>query len=121
MAEKIVLKLNNTALDLTNEKYTESYKNVDSLSTSEAGTTLRAVVRTGIPTLSVSYKCIASEKALLDGFAKASSLSATKYDEVTSAAVNWSCFMSDYSADLIVETATDRFYKVSFKLNDLEN
>ncbi len=121
MAEKIVLKLNNTTLNLTNDKYTENFRNVDSVSTSEAGTTLRAVVRTGIPTLSVGYKCDAAEKALLDGFAKASSLSATRYDEVASAAVNWSCFMSDYSADLIVEEPTTRMYKVSFKLNDLEN
>lgn len=120
MADKIVLKLNSTTLELTNEKYTETYKNVDSLNVSEAGTNLRAVIRTAIPTLAVSYKCDASEKKKLDGFARASSLTASKWDEYSEATVNWSCFMDNYSAELLMETATTRFYKVSFKLNDLE-
>lgn len=121
MAAKIKLTLNTTVLDLTNDKYTESYKNVDKLSTSEAGTTLRAVVRTAIPTLAVAYTCVDTEKKLLDGFAAASSLTAKKWDEVSGAEVSWSCFMEDYSADLIVEDSKNRFYKVSFKLVDLEN
>ncbi len=120
MANMIELKLNNVSLDLTNDKYTESYKNVDSLNVSEAGTNLRAVIRTAIPTLSVSYKCDAAEKKKLDGFAAASSLTASKWDESSEAVVSWDCFMDSYSADLIVETPTTRFYKVSFKLNDLE-
>ena len=121
MANKIELKLNNETLELTNDKYEESYKNVDSLNVSEAGTNLRAVIRTAIPTLSVSYKCDATEKKKLDGFARASSLSAQKWDEYSEAVVAWSCFMADYTANLIVETSTTRFYKVSFKLIDLEN
>ena len=120
MANKIELKLNNTTLALTDDKYSESYKAVDSLNTSEAGTTLRAVTRTGILTLSVSYKCNAAEKKLLDGFNRASSLICKKWDERTEAVVEWVCFMSNYQTDLIMEQGTDRFYKVSFKLNDLE-
>ena len=121
MANKINLKLGTTTLDLTDDKYSENFKNVDSLKTSEAGTTLRAVVRTGIPTLSVSYKCDAAEKARLDNFAKASKLTCTRWSETAGSDITWSCFMSNYSADLIVETSTTRFYKVSFKLEDLED
>ena len=120
--DKIVLKLNGVALDLTDDKYTESYSAVDNVNVSEAGTNLRAVVRTHIPTLSVSYKCTAGQKALLDGFNRASSLLATKWcEEDSGAAISWNCYMSGYSADLIVETPTTRFYKVSFKLIDLES
>jgi len=120
MANKIELKINNDTLELTNDKYEESYKNVDSLNVSEAGTNLRAVVRTAIPTLSVSYKCDAAEKKKLDGFARASSLLAQKWDEYSEAVDSWACFMDGYRADLIVETPTTRFYKISFTLNDLE-
>ena len=118
---KIELKINNDTLELTNDKYEESYKNVDSLNVSEAGTNLRAVMRTAIPTLSVSYKCGAAEKKKLDGFARASSLLVQKWDEYSEAVDSWACFMDGYTADLIVETPTTRYYKVSFKLIDLEN
>ena len=121
MANKIELKINNDTLELTNDKYEESYTNVDSLNVSEAGTNLRAVVRTAIPTLSVSYICDSTEKKKLDGFARASSLLAQKWDEYSDAVDSWACFMDGYTADLIVETPTTRFYKVSFNLIDLEN
>ena len=121
MANKIELKINNDTLELTNDKYEESYKNVDSLNVSEAGTNLRAVMRTAIPTLSVSYICDATEKKKLDGFARSSSLLAQKWDEYSEAVDSWACFMDGYTADLIVETPTTRFYKVSFKLIDLES
>ena len=115
MANKIELKLNNETLELTNDKYEES------LNVSEAGTNLRAVRRTAIPTLSVSYKCDATEKKKLDGFARASSLLAQKWDEYSEAADFWLCFVDGYTANLIVETPTTRFYAVSFKLIDLES
>ena len=121
MANKIELKINNDTLELTNDKYEESYKNVDSLNVSEAGTNLRAVMRTAIPTLSVSYICDATEKKKLDGFARGSSLLAQKWDEYSEAVDSWACFIDGYTADLIVETPTTRYYKVSFKLIDLEN
>lgn len=120
MANVIELKLNNTTLTLTADKYKTSYKSVDALNTSEAGTTIRSVIRTGILTMDIGYKCDAAEKKLLDGWNKASSLTCKYYDEETSAVKTWTCFMSNYSADLIMETSTTRFYKVSFKLNDLE-
>ena len=120
--ETVTLSLNGHVLELTDDKYSESYGAVDSRNTSEAGTTLRAVTRTHIPTLSVSYKCIDSEKAFLDECDKASRLTANKWSEEDSGCLlEWDCFMSNYSADLIVDGESHRFYKVSFKLNDLEN
>lgn len=121
MADKIRLALNNTYLDLSADKYTETHSAVDTINKSEAGTTLRAVVRTGIPTLSVSYKCDATEKALLDGFSRTSSLTCKRWSEGAAAETSWTCYMSNYQADLEIETSDTRFYKVSFKLNDLEN
>lgn len=116
---KIILKLNGTPLSLTADSYKDSYSAVDHVSQSEAGTTLRAVVRTGILSKSITYKCDSTEKALLDGFNKLSSLIATYYDEVAGRNKTWKCFMEGYSAELISEDATKRYYKVSFKLRDL--
>lgn len=118
----IQLTLNGHTLELTSDKYTESFNAVDTINTSEAGTTLRAVVRAGVPSLSVAYKCIDSEKAALDYLNKQSSLTATRWSEDDSGAdIQWTCYMSNYSADLISEDSSHRYYKVSFKLNDLEN
>ena len=116
----ITLILDGIELELTNDSYKESFKNVDSLSTSEAGTTLRSVTRTGIRGLNVSYECIESEKVKLDALSKQSSLCAQIFDETEEDIIDWRCFMSGYSADLEVD-GNNRFYKVSFNLNDLES
>lgn len=121
MANKIVLKIDNVTLNLTDDKYTEDFANVDSLNKSEAGTNLRAVTRTGIPSMSISYTCDETELAFLEQKAKASSITVKKWSEENDATVTWNCFISGFKKDLIVETDDNRFYKVSFKLNDLEN
>lgn len=121
MANKIILKIDNVALELTDDKYTEDFSNADSLNKSEAGTNLRAVTRTGIPSMSISYTCDESELAFLETKAKASSISVKKWSEENNTEITWACFISNFKKDLIVETDDNRFYKVSFKLNDLEN
>lgn len=121
MADKIVLEINNVALDLTDDDYTAEYKNVDTINTSEAGTTLRAVIRTDIRSMAISYTCTADEVAKLRGYNKLSSVTAKVWDEATSAVSSWKCFFSGYKEKLLVETPDTRFYKVSFKLNDLED
>lgn len=120
MADKIVLKINDVALELTNDDYKEDFSNVDSVNVSEAGTNLRAVIRTGILGMSISYKCDAAEKARLDAYSKLSSVVVKKWDEETGSEIAWNCFITNYSTSLIMETPTTRFYKVSFKLKDLE-
>lgn len=117
---KIRLYFNEVELILTDDKYTENYIHVDSWNVSEAGTNLRAVVRTHIPSLSISYKCDATEKANLDTFDQASRLTCSRWDESTETMIDWPCCMVNYSADLIIEDNSTRWYKVSFKLNDLE-
>lgn len=113
------LRLNGTALQLTKGTYKESYNNVDKVNTSEGGNTLRAVTRTGILTLNCSYTCDGAEKVLLDIFAKAVSLNASIFSEESGTLTEWLCYMTGYSADLIVENGSTRFYKVTFTLNDL--
>ena len=121
MAYKITLILNSATLDLTNDKYEESYSSVDLRNTSEAGTTLRAVTRTGVRKMSISYDCTETDKIALEALAKLSSVTATLYDETTATNVTWTCFVDGFKADLQIEDNSHRYYKVSFTLNDLEN
>lgn len=113
--------MNNKTVELTNDKYEETFSHVDKWSVSEAGTNLRAVTRLDIRSLSVSCQCIASEVKDLREFNQASSLIASIWDEATQAALSWVCCMTDLKTSLTVETPTTRYYKVSFKLKDLEN
>lgn len=117
---KIKLIINEVELELTNDSYSESYSSVDSRKTSEAGTTLRSVVKTDIRSLSISYKCIESDQIKLHEYSKLSSLTAQIYDETSQSMIPWRCFMDSFKSDLIVEDNTHRYYSVSFKLNDLE-
>lgn len=119
MANKIILKINGTALNLTNDSFKESFSSVDNINTSEAGTTLRSVTRTGIPSRSFSFKCTETDKILLDGYSKLSRVTATLFNEAAGTNKTWECFISNYSSDLIIEDGSHRYYKVSFKLNDL--
>ena len=58
--------------------------------------------------------------SLLDAFDKASRLICKRWDESTASMIDWPCCMMNYSPDLIIEDDNTRWYKVSFKLNDLE-
>lgn len=124
MADVIVLKINKGGtfkeLQLTNDSYKEPLSNIDHWSISEAGTNLRAVTRTGIPTLSVSYECDETDLKLLIWASKQSKLEVKKWSEESQSEVTWNCAMTDLSPSLKVETPNNRFYKVSFKLKDLE-
>lgn len=115
----ISLELNGVSLALTKDEYREGYSNVDKRQMSEGGTTLRSVTRLGILTLAVSYKCDGLEKARLENFSKMEMLTATLYDEVAHSYKTWQCYMDDFSAKLLVEDESERFYRVSFKLYDL--
>lgn len=118
---KIKVLINEVELELTNDSYSESLSSVDSRNTSEAGTTLRAVVRTGIRELSISYECIETEKIKLEAYSKLSSLNAQIYDEASDSMMNWECFIDGFKSDLAVEDNHHRYYNVSFKLIDLED
>lgn len=121
MSYVINLKINNVALDLTDDQFDVSFKSIDNRNTSEAGTTLRSVTRTGIRSMSISYQCIETDKILLEAYSKKSSLTAKFYDETTSTNIEWRCFMDGYSENLVSEDNAHRNYKVSFNLLDLEN
>ena len=121
MAAVIALYLNNVEIPLTAGSYTEKRTYIDNRMTSEAGTTLRVLVRGGIVGLEVKLTADETTKASLDGYADAGSLTVKYYSEKSSAYVEFTGFIDGYSADLKVEdtTNTHRWYDISFSVVNL--
>ena len=121
MAAVTALYLNNTEIPLTAGTFTEERTYVDNRMTSEAGTTLRVLVRSGIVGLKVKLTANEATKAALDGYADAESLTVKYYSEKSSAYVEFTGFIDGYSADLKVEdvTNTHRWYDISFSVVNL--
>lgn len=111
--------LNGLTLALTKDSFKKSLSEVASNKTSEGGTTLRAITRLGIPTYQITYKCDGLEKSRLEALERSPLITAQIYDESINGTRLWNCYMSGFSASLIVENDTT-YYKVSFTLNDLE-
>ena len=114
----ICLILNGTEIPLTKGSYSEKRGYVDNRNITEAGHTVREVVRTGIVTLSVSMVCDSEEKQTLDGFADEASLTVVYWSEKTGTLQSMSGFMDGYSASLKVDS-DERFYDVSFEIVEL--
>ena len=118
MAAVIALYLNNTEIPLTAGTYKENRTYVDNQLTSQAGTIMRVLVRSGIVGLSVNLVADETTKASLDGFADAESLTVKYYSEKAAALVEFTGFIDGYSADLKIEdvTNTHRWYDISFSV-----
>jgi len=115
------LYFNNTAIPLTAGTFTEKRTFIDNRMTSQAGTTMRVMVRSGIVGLEVKLMADDEEKAVLDGFTDAESLAVKYYSEKAAALVEFTGFIDGYSASLKVEDNTNehRWYEVSFSVANL--
>lgn len=114
----ICLFLNNTEIPLTKGSYQESRDYVDNKNTTEAGSTVRELVRAGIISLSVSLICDSTTKQTLDGFADAASLTVKYWSDKTVALESISGYLDGYKADLITDSSA-RLYTVSFTVKEL--
>ena len=116
----IRLVIDETEINLNAGSYKEYPKVVETRNETEAGTTHRNIVRTGIGHLDVSMNADESEKAFFDECVNASMLSVQYWSEVEEAMVTKDMFLDpdSYSADLIVETGSHRYYTVSFTLEE---
>lgn len=121
MAAVTTLYLNNVEIPLTAGTFTEKRTYIDNRMTSEAGTTLRVLVRGGIVGLEVKLTANETTKAALDGYADAGSLTVKYYSEKSSAYVEFTGFIDGYTADLKVEDVmnTHRYYEISFSIVNL--
>ena len=116
----IRLIINETEIELNKGSYKEYPRVIETRNETEAGTTHRDIVRTGIGHLDVSMTADETEKAFFDECVNASMLSVRYWSESEAALVTKDMFMdpSSYGADLIVETGGHRLYSVSFSLEE---
>ena len=112
--------INGTEIKLNAGSYKEFPRVVENRNKTEAGTTHRDIIRTGIGHLDVSMNSDDVEKAFFDDCVNASELTVKYWSERAGALVTKSMFMDpdSYSADLVVETSIHRYYNVSFTLEE---
>ena len=116
----IRLIINETEIALNKGSYKEFPRMIETRNETEAGTTHRDIVRTGIGYLNVSMTADETEKAFFDSCVNASMLSVQYWSEGEAGMVTKTMFMDpgSYSAALITEAGSHRFYTVSFTLEE---
>lgn len=116
----IRLIINETEINLNAGSYKEYPRVVETRNETEAGTTHRDIIRTGIGHVDVSMNADETEKAFFDECVDASSLSVQYWSERAGAMITKTMFLDpdSYGADLIVETGGHRYYTVSFTLEE---
>lgn len=117
---KIRLIINNTEINLNVGAYKEYPRVVETRNETEAGTTHRDVIRTGVGHVDVSMYADETEKAFFDECVNALSLSVQYWSESAAAMVTKDMFLDpeSYSADLVIESGDHRMYNVSFTLEE---
>ena len=116
----IRLIINGTEINLNRGSYQEYPRVIETRHETEAGTTHRNILRTGIGHLAVSMNADEAEKAFFDECANASTLSVRYWSESAAAMVTKTMFLDpeSYKAELLVETGSHRYYTTSFTLEE---
>lgn len=116
----IRLIINDTELNLNAGTYKEYPRVVETRNDTEAGTTHRTIIRTGIGHINITMNADNAEKAFLDECVNASMLTVQYWSEGDADMVTRTMFIDpdSYSADLIVESGANRYYNVSFTLEE---
>ena len=113
--------LDNVEIPLTKGGYKECPQVVEERNETEAGTIHRDITRTDRKHLEISSITVDNDvKAYLDVCACSDELTVKYFSEATETLVEKTMFLdpTSYSADLIVENGINRFYTVSFTLEE---
>ena len=112
--------IDNTYIQLSDTSYTEKYSSVEYTQTTEAGTRRRDTVRTGfLDELSVTLTTTGTIKKKFDDAAKADSVLVGLWSTYYNTSIGWYCYVSDYSASLVRDTATETYWEISVTFKDL--
>ncbi len=114
------LSVNGVVLPVKRDDYTVSYTDVvsDDGGTTEAGTTIRSVIREGAPSISASFTVSESMLVTLRNLKRQSSVSVIFYDAgVLSDA--WDMYIDNFQFNLLADDGYNAVYSVSMTLEDL--
>lgn len=119
MAFMTYLKFDGTALPLP-DSYDVGLSDVeaDSSGETEAGTTQRDVVRTGIATIGVSFSVTAKWLAFFSSYSKKAKIAVEYFDTDTLRLVKTEMYMTGLKSKLEKDTSYKGLWTVSFTLNE---
>ena len=123
MTFQTYLKINGTALPVQKDDYSVDYSDVvaDSGGVTEAGTTIRDVIREGVPSISVTLPVSAVWLKRLRKMKKEPSLDVEWLDPDTGELSSGTMYMDDFKVSLKHDTSTGGLWMVSFSLEDLDD
>ena len=123
MTFQTYLKINGTALPVQKDDYSVEYNDVvaDSGGVTEAGTTIRDVIREGVPSISVSLPVSLSWLKRLRRFKKEPYLDVEWLDPETGELTMGVMYMDGFKVSLEHDTSAGGLWTVSFSLEDLND
>ncbi len=123
MTFQTYLKINGTALPVQKDDYSVDYTDViaDSGGVTEAGTTIRDVIREGIPSISVTIPVSLTWLKKLRKMKKLPSLTVEWMDPETGELSTGAMYMDGFKVSLEHDTSAGSLWTVSFSLEDLSD
>lgn len=123
MTFQTYIKLNGTALPVQKDDYSIDYTDVvaDSGGVTEAGTTIRDVIREGVPSISVTLPVSASWLKKLRKLKKQPYLNVEWLDPETGELSSGIMYMDGFKVSLKHDTSGGGLWNVSFSLEDLDD
>lgn len=123
MTLQTYIRINGTALPVQKDDYSVEYNDVvaDSGGVTEAGTTIRDVIREGVPSISVSLPVSLSWLKRLRRFKKEPYLDVEWLDPETGELTMGVMYMDGFKVSLEHDTSAGGLWTVSFSLEDLND
>ena len=123
MTFQIYLRINGTALPVQKDDYSVDYSDVvaDSGGVTEAGTTIRDVIREGVPSISVSIPVSLSWLKRLRAMKREPYLNVEWLDPETGRLSTGVMYMDGFKVSLEHDTSAGGLWTVSFSLEDLDD
>ena len=123
MTFQTYLKINGKALPVQKDDYSIDYNDViaDSGGVTEAGTTIRDVIREGVPSISVTLPVSAAWLKKLRAMKKEPYLNVEWFDPDSGELASGIMYMDDFKVSLEHDTGSGGLWTVSFSLEDLND
>ena len=123
MTFQTYLKINGKVIPVQKDDYSIDYTDVvaDSGGVTEAGTTIRDVIREGVPSISVQLPVSASWLKTLRKLKKEPSLNVEWLDPETGELSSGIMYMDGFKVSLEHDTSGGSLWMVSFSLEDLDD
>ena len=113
----------NTEAIISPIKWTETYKNVETVNTSEAGTDIVNITRIGKLSVTAQYKCTDVWAQKFIGYSRQHTLTVKIYDTLTAAYKEYTMRMKGFKQELVKKSdrlaATNGVWKIEFTLEEI--